>query len=234
MTLIAAFRTRKNGVLLCADREEDDGYLKREVDKIYRFAMNQCEIFLAAAGPSAVTTVAYSQIYEHLRRAEMSGINVTAEHGRLLRECLVEIHREYQQELESCSMGLIAVVASLMPETVPMVYVSSGAVLAPAGPYVATGTGKLVSDYLAHRLYKQEHGNDVLVLVAGFICREAEQATSGVGLGFDWVFIHDGNKSRRELAPDLVREIQAGIPKLEEAIYPYWKERATIPAWLTR
>jgi hypothetical protein len=171
---------------------------------------------------------------EHLRRAEVSGVDVTAEHGRLLRESLVEIHEDYRQELESFPMEIIAVVAPLAAGIIPMLYASSNAVLVPSGPYVAVGTGKLVSDYLAHRLYTQEHGNDWLALVAGFICREAEQATSGVGLGFDWVFIHDGNKSRRELGPDLVREIQAGIPKLEEAIYPYWKERATIPAWLMK
>ena len=38
MTLVAAFRARENGILLCADREETDGWLqKRSVDKIYSF-----------------------------------------------------------------------------------------------------------------------------------------------------------------------------------------------------
>jgi hypothetical protein len=35
MTLAAAFRCQNGGILLCADREENDGVTKRQIDKIY-------------------------------------------------------------------------------------------------------------------------------------------------------------------------------------------------------
>jgi hypothetical protein len=42
------------GVLLCADREENDGVSKREIDKIYELKRRQGIIFIAGAGPSHV------------------------------------------------------------------------------------------------------------------------------------------------------------------------------------
>jgi len=45
VTLVAAFRSGNGGILLCADREENEGYAKREVDKIYHIGMNACDFF---------------------------------------------------------------------------------------------------------------------------------------------------------------------------------------------
>jgi hypothetical protein len=59
MTLIAAFRAREGGVLLCADREENDGFSKREVEKISRLSLLQCQMFIAGAG--------YAPIIKRLR-----------------------------------------------------------------------------------------------------------------------------------------------------------------------
>ena len=233
MTLAAAFRTFKGGVLLCADRQEDNGIQKWEVDKIYHFIVHDCEIFLVSSGFSALIVNAYTRIHQHFMAADAGGIDVVKDHWRLLKECLDSIYQDYA-ELQDNPLGLIVVIAPLLPGMIPMVYAGMGPVLSPSGPYVATGSGKAVSDYLAHRLYKQEHGNHFLALVAGLICREVEYATLGVGFGFDWVFIHDGDKSRRELGPDMVKEIQAGIASLEDAIFPYWKEHATLPAWFGR
>src|SRR5271165_6867460 len=74
MTLIAAFRCRNNGVLLCADREINDGVSKREVEKIYRILLKGCEIFIAGAGTSWDSiTKAYAEIHESLHLAAEKG-----------------------------------------------------------------------------------------------------------------------------------------------------------------
>ena len=53
MTLVAAYRSAEGGVLLCADREENDGWLaKRSVDKIYPIHLLPCDFYLAGAGPT--------------------------------------------------------------------------------------------------------------------------------------------------------------------------------------
>ena len=68
--------------------------------------------------------------------------------------------------------------------------------------------------------------------MAAFILREAEASTSGVGLGADMVFIHDGDRTLQFIDSDTVKQIQEGIPNLADAIYAFWKDHATVPAWL--
>src|SRR6266436_8926054 len=67
MTLTNAFRARNGGVLLCADREENDGYAKTEIDKIYAITtdLKTCEVFISGAGPSDIIRKAK----EHIRRS---------------------------------------------------------------------------------------------------------------------------------------------------------------------
>ena len=69
MTLVAAFRGRDGGVLLCADREESENYAKRDVDKIYEIPMLPIQIYLAGAGPSAPIARANMEIHNALSAA---------------------------------------------------------------------------------------------------------------------------------------------------------------------
>jgi hypothetical protein len=67
MTLIAAFRSTKSGVLLCSDREEDDGVSKRSVDKIHRIRQfSPCEFFLAATGITPIIKDSQIEIHQSL------------------------------------------------------------------------------------------------------------------------------------------------------------------------
>ena len=53
MTLAAAFRGSKGGILLCSDQEWNDaGVSKRQIDKNYRIrGLRDCEFFISGAGP---------------------------------------------------------------------------------------------------------------------------------------------------------------------------------------
>ena len=68
MTLVAAFRCKNGGILLCADREENDGFLRREVNKICRIReLIPCEFFIAGAGKSAIITNARLEIHKSMK-----------------------------------------------------------------------------------------------------------------------------------------------------------------------
>ena len=234
MTLIAAFRCRNGGILLCADREENDGYAKREVDKIYRVPLLiPCEFFIAGAGPTSIITNACNEIHRSIKQAADNGTDVLVEHEKLLKDGLKSIHKQYAKTLLSWPMSLIIVVAPRAGGTVPLLYRTEGEILIPEPIYTAHGSGKVVCDYLADRLFEYDRiDKSYLALLAAFIFREAERSATGVGLGANMIFIHEGNKSLHILEADAVKEIEAGIPSLADALHSYWKDHAKVPEWL--
>lgn len=235
MTLVAGFRSRNGGVLLCADREEGDGYSKRSVDKITQINLKQCKVFIAGAGPGAVITKAIVRINEELDAAEEIYADLEADHRAVIESCLEQTYERYVRA-EHDAIGLVIVVAFYRfgSNTLahPMMYRTEGTMLIPAPLYAAYGTGKVIADYLADRLYKHGIERVSLTCLAAFIFREAGNASAGVGLGTDMIMIFDGNRDMRVMGPDAVREIESGIPSLAESISVHWSENLKGPDWL--
>src|SRR5580658_7822107 len=128
MTLAAAFRGPKGGILLCADREWNDaGVSKREINKIYRIHnLEPCEFFLAGSGPETPVLRAYSDIPKSLQKAAADGIDVLANHRDLLETALTEIHQRFAKMLRQWPMSFLIVVAPRAINKVPMLYWTSG------------------------------------------------------------------------------------------------------------
>ncbi len=239
MTLVVGFRCRSGGVLLCADREENDGYNKREVDKIYRIPCTQlqhCDVFLAGAGSGDFIRKAQARIHDRLVQAAEGGQDVFAEHQKLIESSLRDLHREYAKQLkESGGIWFVVVVAAFKSRLVPLMYATKESTLIPRPVYAACGTGQPIADYFADRLFEYDKMDKVtLGTLAAFILREAEASAAGVGLGNDMVFIHDGDGSLHFIPKDYVREIQEAIPKLEDAIFPCWRTHVKVPDWLAK
>lgn len=230
MTLVVAFRCSKGGILLCADREENDGYSRREVDKIYRFNFVHCQVFLAGAGPSGVVIKASADIYQALHKAEMDGVDVVQDHQDVIEAALRQFHKQYAANLKAGYLDLIIVVAPLAQSRAPMIYRTELAMMVPEPFYCAYGSGKPICDYFADRLY--EYGRldkDSMKIMGAFILREAEKASAGVGLGNDMWFIHEGDKSVHLISKGVVKEIQDAIPSLAESLWADWKAKVQIP-----
>jgi 20S proteasome alpha/beta subunit len=190
MTLVAAFRGPGGGVLLCADREENDGYSKREVDKIYRISMIQCQIFMAASGPSVAISKTNMEIHNAIQQKFADGGDILLKYRSLIEGVLHTVHAQFEDLLKEYPMNLLIVIAPNFPNTSPVLYRTDGAVMLPEDHYAAYGSGKTIADYLADRLYKYGHLDRACTLgLAAFIFREAQRTASGVGLGADMVFI---------------------------------------------
>jgi len=235
-TLTNAFRARNGGVLLCADREETDGYSKTEVDKIYPITtdLKTCEVFISGAGPSEIIRKCNEHIHRTLILADRGNNDVLAEHQTLIEGSLRHIYEEYATVLANSPMGLIIVVAprATVP---PVLYSTVEYRLDPQRLYCAHGTGSPISDYLADRLYKEGMDNNLLKLLAAFIFREAERKASGVGMGNDMWLIHDGGQPCREgLGWDDIEQMKKDIPQLAESVYPSWGQTPTLEKWLKR
>lgn len=232
MTLVAAFRCPKGGILLCADREEDDGYNKREVDKIIRIReLHACEVFIAGAGPSGVITKAGIEIHQTLLKAEYDGVDLLKDHSQLIESTLKSIHKQYAEHLKSYPMHLLIVVADRAKYS-PVLYRTELSMLIPENDDAAYGSGKPISDYLTDRLYS--YGcleSRAMAILAAFIFREAQGSSSGVGLGADMVFIHEGGKSLYFIPAPKVKELEECIPSLGECITSYWPTKVCTPTW---
>jgi len=239
MTLVAAFRCQNGGILLCADREEDDGYNKREINKIYQVhGLSDCDVFIAGAGMTGPITRACADIDEVLHKADagLERKGVWLEHRGLVESSLKVLYKNYPENMkESGGMGLLIIVAPHAENNVPILYRTDRWMLIPESHYAAYGSGKPIADYFAGRLFEFERLEKAfMAILAAFILREAQRTASGVGLGADMVFIHEGNKSLHFAPPNAVKELESGIPNLSDAIFSYWKDHATAPEWVNK
>jgi 20S proteasome alpha/beta subunit len=225
MTLIAAFRASKGGVLLCSDRQEDDGISKKSIDKIYHVKnLKSCDVFMAGAGPSGPLKNTFTEIHNLLKREEDNGVEVAWVHHETIEAALKAIYGRYNDALQNYPMNLIVVVAPRAKNYRPMLYGTDGIVLSPESRYLAHGSGKPIADYLTGRLYADDLMTKWLLAVAAFILREASSSSSGVGLGSDMVLISNGGVGRRELTPESVSQIERTLPPLAECLHKNWME----------
>jgi 20S proteasome alpha/beta subunit len=234
MTLVAAFRCRNSGVLLCADRKEDDGVAIKDVDKIQHTGFRQFELFMAGAGTTTTVKDAWTEITQELYKANFDKErNVLMEHRSLIEAGLKTIHEKHEGDLKYAPLSLLVVVAPYQHQrnSIPILYQTDRTTLLEETEYIARGTGQTLSDYFAGYLYKHGLPDDRLAVLASFILKEAEKYASGVGSGSDMYFIHPGG-IRKELHTDSTRKIQAGIPPLADAIHSYWSEHFKPPLWL--
>jgi 20S proteasome alpha/beta subunit len=233
MTLIAAFRCRNNGILLCADRKEDDGLAIREVEKIFHTGFRQFELFMAGAGTITTIKDAWTEITQELYKANYEKGNLLLEHRPIIEACLSAIHLKHKKDLQAYPLGLLIVIQPYQQNSVPALYRTDRGTLIPEGEYAAYGTGRTLADYFAGYLYKHGQADDYLAVLASFIFREAEKSASGVGLGNDMIFICPGG-TRKELHTESISQIQAEIPPLADAIQSYWSEHIKVPEWLKK
>jgi hypothetical protein len=231
MTLVAGFRCRNGGVLLCSDREEIAGDFKRPVDKIYRiYGLSQAHVFIAGAGPTAIIAKACEAIHEAMIEASESGKDLWSEHRNLIESALSLVYEKYVINQTDARIGLVIVFASTGEGRAPLLYKTADAMLVSTPLYASHGAGAVIADYLSDRIYKHGMPKSLLAVLAAFIFREAEDSTVGVG-GMDMQFIFDGDRSIQSVGWDEIKELKDKIiPRLQDAILGYWQDNLTLPA----
>ena len=171
MTLAAAFRGPKGGILLCSDQEWNDGGVsKRQINKNYRVGLlKQCEVFISGAGPDTPIIRAWEEIHQNFFNAETSGIDVLIEHRAIIESSLQIVNKQFSKLLKTWPMALLVVVAPRALDKVPILYRTEAAALIPEPYFYAVGSGKPVADYLADRLFEPGRLSDFSVFVSGAI-----------------------------------------------------------------
>lgn len=234
MTLAAAFRDAKGGILLCADREWNDaGISKKDIDKLFEIRqLPDCNFFVAGSGPDAPIFRAVDDMRRALFEAAYRGRNVLDEYRSVLESVLVAIHEQFYSLLSDFPMSLLIVAMPLTPGKAPFLYRTEGAALIPEPFYFAVGSGRTITDYFANQLYDFERSDKKsLVTLAAFILREAASTAPGVGLRANMVYIYNTGKKFHYMPPEFVKIIQDGIPTLSETIESHWRDRLKLPGW---
>jgi hypothetical protein len=231
MTLVAAFRCQNGGILLCADREENDGVTKRQIDKIYQIRqMPNCDVLLAASGPSAFVSRSCSEINDALTSAFNAGADLRLEHKALIESRLKFMHESYPENLYGGTMDMLIVYSERGPGYSPLLYRSQQSMLELVSFYASCGIGKVLCDYLADRLYDWERIENVqLITLAAFIFREVHNSVDGVGADVDVRWIREGNGLLTTVGPEYIKAIQEQFPPLLDTVISHWKDRVHIP-----
>ncbi len=238
MTLIAAFRCPKGGVLFCADRQEDDGYTKREVGKITRIPvgrLNSCDIWIAGTGNGELIKKFCTQLDASLFLSAQSGSNIFDEHEALIQAELSAFYRQWRTDIKrSNGMIFIIVIAPFKGDHLPILYRTQETALIPHRDYCAAGSGQPIADYLADRI--GTHGYSRMEyratgIAAAFIMREAQWSSAGVGLGADMIFIQEGTRGFYFIPSSRVKELEECIPSLGECILGHWPGNIVVPTW---
>lgn len=232
MTLAAAFRGSKGGILLCADREWNDaGISKKEINKIFEVTrLPDCDFYLAGSGPDGPIFLAHSDIRENLFKVAYRGGDILDEYRNIFESTLYAVHKKFARLLKQWPMSFLIVAVPRALDKAPSLYRTDGAALIPEPFYFSIGSGKPIADYLAGRLYEfGELDKKTLVTLAAFILREAADSCPGVGMGANMVWIRDGDKFTHVIPPKAVKMIQDGIPRMRDAINAYWLEHLAIP-----
>jgi len=160
--------------------------------------------------------------------------SVVRDHVSLIEKSLTLFYKTYSKELKEAPIGFIIVVAPLIANRVPMIYHTERAMLELKAQNISlTELERHCLIYFAGRLFQWDRmDKPTLAILAAFILREVEASASGVGLGNDMVFIHERKNELHYIYKDHVRELQSGIPKLEDSLMSHWTQHATAPAWI--
>jgi 20S proteasome alpha/beta subunit len=231
MTLIAAFRTNLNGILLCADCQEDDGISKRVVEKIHRItpSLPSCEVFMAVSGYGAPVKDIVRTITETMWNHERAKRNVVRDHREIIESNLKALYKKHSKSLRLSPIGLTIIIAPRDPGTFPILYHTFGEELIEESTYVAHGSGKAVSDYIVSRLYDQGLPKHFLIALGLFILRETGYSSSGVGFGGDMVLINHGRKDLQYFYHQATEEVAGKIPHLSDCIWQDWATHFRFP-----
>ena len=97
VTIVAGFRC-KDGMLICADREESSGNSKKIAEKLAVFPLFGCHLAIATAGSGAVGDLAVKRLrtafFQCLVDTAMNVDKLELKHEQLIIEALTKIHQD--------------------------------------------------------------------------------------------------------------------------------------------
>jgi hypothetical protein len=175
---IAAGFVCTEGLVLFADTEEQEGYIKTSVEKIRDLSVNGLNIAIANAGNGPLADALVDQIFDKLQTVKSNRSSVL----QMLRSCIIEFHRDevslYPSGDDTRRVGLI--IGLQIGSESPILLHADSSALRKVTEFAVIGYGAEIK-FLAQQLYRENmplrHG----ILIANHLCKTAKDYVQGCG-----------------------------------------------------
>jgi 20S proteasome alpha/beta subunit len=214
MTVLAALECT-DGILLASDREESDGDSKGAARKIFDSSSSSCRFAVLTAGFSPLCDLAVSRIEESAAGAQSAGRYV-----EIVSDVLRELYTEFvwPAEIPRAREREIELLLAVASNQGYRLFSTCDEIVQPRRQFVVAGSGAELAGYFLERLYEPSLTVSEAVRLLAFVCREAGDSASGVGLGTELLALTASGASRT-LADD------TSVPALSECITRFWKTK---------
>ena len=177
MTIAAGF-VCSDGLVLFADTEEQQGYIKTNVEKIRQFSNGGINLVLANAGNGYLADALVDRIFDSLQGKQAHQATVIA----AIRNTIIEFHRDevslYPSDDNSKTIGIV--IGVQLNTDAPFLLHADASALRRVSDLVVIGMGAEIK-YLAQQLYREKMPLKHGVVIANHLCKTAKDHVQGCG-----------------------------------------------------
>jgi len=179
VTIAAGFHC-KDGILICADREESSGTSKKVAQKLVTLHADPWNMTVGTAGSAPVGDLAVKRLREAFIReftvsmTDPYGLyGLEQKHEQVIIDVLTKLHEDHiwKNPKTDHSVKLIIGVSFLKLNR-QYLYLTEDNVPQPIDSYCCMGYGEDLCTYFAERLYHRQLSIEEMMLLASFIFRE--------------------------------------------------------------
>jgi 20S proteasome alpha/beta subunit len=242
MTIAAGFFF-KDGIVVCADREESSGASKKSVSKLFNLNSEEWTIVGATAGSGPAADLAVKRLrWEFVKTFALSlgsgsalALASPEEHlENAIINVLTKVHEDHIWKNTHTDHSMRMIIAINFFKTGQQyLYRTEDNIPQPIETYCCMGYGEDLCTYFAERLYHRELNKDEMALLAAFIFREVNASVQFCGKGTDMALMRKGIRSAAYIKPHGVESIQREIPEFSATMSSFWNGTKSLPNWLT-
>lgn len=193
MTIVAGF-IYSQGMLLCSDMEEGDGYSKKQVKKILHVDGNGWQLDIGGSGPSAVLALAYKKLKKEFFSYDCVE-ELAAGHEESIRSVLLEMHERYIWPSKSTDYTTELLIGlNLKSSKQCLLYRTQEYIPQPVETFCCIGKGSILGNYFASTLYDPSVTRTQMMFLGTFIIREVKDFVPDCGQGTQMEFTMTSGK----------------------------------------
>jgi hypothetical protein len=195
MTIAAGF-VGSDGLVLFADTEEQEGYMKTEVEKIQIYPGNNCCLMIANAGQGYLADALIDRIFDEVEQQKPDEAKIIL----AIRKTILDFHRSevalYPSDNEHKQVGIV--LGLQVADRMPLLLHAAATALRKVRELAVIGYGAEIK-FLAQQMYLKgmpvKHG----VLIANYLVRTAIEHVQGCGGESRIATISNGSAQMRHI-----------------------------------
>jgi 20S proteasome alpha/beta subunit len=243
MTIGAGFIC-KDGIIVCADREESAGASKKVVQKLITIHADPWNMTVATAGSAPAGDLAVKRLQEAFmleyatsfaasKLDPYSLYGMEKNHEQLIINVLTKLHEDHIWNNPKTDHAIKLIIGiSFIKLGRQYLYLTEDNIPQPINSYCCMGYGEDLCTYFAERLYHRELSVEETMLMASFIFREVNASVQFCGKGTDMAWLRP-NGLAIHMHPQAIEAIQKKIPEFSQVVKGFWDTMKSMPEWFT-